>query len=59
MSAEIPDYAELQKRIHDALLAQNPGWVGPNGESPLLDSYDARFAKLLTWFTPSDERVAA
>lgn len=59
MPSEISDYAELRKRIHDALLAQNPGWIDANGESPLLDSYDARFAKLLAWFTPQNERVAA
>ncbi len=41
------DYAELQQRMHEALRAQNPQWVEPDGESPICDHYERRFAKLL------------
>jgi hypothetical protein len=41
-------YADLQREIHDALLAQHLDWILPNGDSPTCDSYDARFAELLT-----------
>lgn len=49
---EVPDYAQLQHEIHDALRAQHPEWILPNGDSPTLDSYDARFAKLLMQLLP-------
>jgi hypothetical protein len=41
-------YAQLQREMHDALLAQHPEWILPNGDCPTCDSYDARFAELLT-----------
>lgn len=44
---EIRDYTELRKLIRVSLRVQNPEWVEPNGESPLCDSYEARFAELL------------
>ena len=47
LAAEVPAYAQLQREIHDALLAQNPDWILPNGECPTCDSYDARFTRLL------------
>jgi hypothetical protein len=43
----IRSYTELQKLIRVSLRAQNPEWVEPNGDSPLCDSYEARFAELL------------
>ena len=46
-AAEVPGYAELQREIHDALLAQNPEWILPNGESPTCASYEARLVQLL------------
>ena len=45
---EVPAYAQLQREVHDALLAQHPEWIEPNGASPTCDSYDARFSQLLT-----------
>jgi hypothetical protein len=33
--------------MRDALRAQHPDWILPNGDSPTSESYDARFAKLL------------
>ncbi|MGE5214404.1 MAG: hypothetical protein ACM3NN_12015 [Nitrospirota bacterium] len=46
-TVELPGYAELQQQIHDALRAQHPEWVQPNGDSPTCDSYEFRFAELL------------
>ena len=45
--AETPAYAQLQREIHNALLAQHPEWILPNGDCPTCDFYDARFAELL------------
>lgn len=45
--AEIPAYAELQRRIHNALLIQHPEWIERNGDCPTCDDYDRRFAELL------------
>jgi hypothetical protein len=44
---KIRSYPELQKFIGFSLRVQNPDWVEPDGNSPLCDSYEARFAKLL------------
>ena len=46
-------YADLQREIHDALLAQHPGWILRTGDSPTCDSYDARFAELLIQTVPT------
>ena len=46
-SAEVPGYAELQRVMHDALRAQHPEWVQSNGDSPICDAYESRFAELL------------
>jgi len=47
LAAEVPAYAQLQREMHDALRAQHSDWILPNGDCPICDSYDARFAKLL------------
>jgi len=47
MSDKIRTYAELRELIRVSLRIQNPEWVEPNGDSPLCDSYEARFAELL------------
>jgi hypothetical protein len=44
---KIRSYAELQNLIRVSLRVQNPDWVEPNGDSPLCDSYEARFAELV------------
>jgi hypothetical protein len=44
---EGPGYTQLQRQIHDALRAQHPEWIQPNGDSPICDSYESRFAELL------------
>ena len=47
MSDKIRSYTELRAFIRASLRNQNPEWVEPNGDSPLCDSYEARFAELL------------
>jgi hypothetical protein len=44
-------YAELQQRMHEALRAQNPQWIEPDGESPICDDYERRLAELLELVT--------
>ena len=39
--------AELQQQIHHDLRSQHPEWVGPSGESPMCDFYEARLTQLL------------
>jgi hypothetical protein len=39
---------QLQREMHDALRAQHPEWVQPNGDSPICDAYESRFAELLS-----------
>ena len=46
--AEVPGYAELQREMHDALRAQHPEWVQSNGDSPICDAYESRFAEILS-----------
>ena len=50
LAVEAPVYVELQREMHDALLAQHPEWIGGDGNSPKCDDYDRRFAELLTSF---------
>ena len=56
LRAEVQPYVELQQQIHEALRRQHPEWVQPNGESPICDAYESRFAELLG--VPSSERAA-
>src|ERR1700731_2858863 len=55
-AAEVPAYAELQREMHNALRAQHPDWILPNGDCPTCDSYDARFAELLIQTLPTRPR---
>lgn len=48
---EVPGYTQLQRQIHHALRAQHPEWLQPNGDSPICDSYESRFAELLRTLT--------
>jgi hypothetical protein len=48
-------YADLQRQIHEALRAQHPEWIQPDGESPICDSYEARLAGLLAVFTEATD----
>jgi len=45
-----------RRRSGDALLAQHPDWILPNGDCPTCDSYDARFAELLIQTLPTRPR---
>ena len=47
LAVEAPVYVELQREMHDALLAQHPEWIRSDGNSPKCDEYDRRFAELL------------
>jgi hypothetical protein len=38
---------ELRQQIHRDLRIQHPEWIQPNGESPMCDSYEARFMEVL------------
>ena len=61
MYHQIHTYTELKQQIHDDLRIQHPDWVGPNGESPLCDSYESRLIELLDTLTRSgsNESIAA
>ncbi|EDY21931.1 hypothetical protein CfE428DRAFT_0056 [Chthoniobacter flavus Ellin428] len=56
---EIRAYAELRRRMHEALAAEHPEWIEPNGESPMLNLYDERLAELLKHLHPPEERAVA
>ena len=58
---QIHTYSELRHQIHDDLRIQHPDWVGPNGESPMCDSYESRLIELLDTLTRrgSNESIAA
>ena len=55
-SLTLPPYAQLQRGMHDALRAQHPEWILPNGDCPTCDSYDARFVELLLQTLPTEPR---
>ncbi len=48
MSDTIHTIADLQRYMGEALRQQHPEWVQPDGESPILKDYQARFARLLS-----------
>jgi hypothetical protein len=50
LAVEAPTYAELQREMHNALLAQHPEWIGGDGNSPKCDDYDRQFTELLISF---------
>jgi hypothetical protein len=58
MSDKIRSYTELRELIRVSLRIQNPDWVEPNGNSPVCDSYEARFAELLGLTHPRDDDAA-
>jgi hypothetical protein len=58
MSKKIRSYAELQELIRVSLRAQHPEWVEPNGDSPICDWYEARFAQLLGLINPRKSLTA-
>jgi hypothetical protein len=44
---ELASYTQLRRDIHDALRAQHPEWILPNGDCPTCESYESRLAELL------------
>jgi hypothetical protein len=58
MSDKIRSYAELRELIRVSLRIQNPQWVHPNGDSPVCDLYEARFAELIRLATPGQTEGA-
>jgi hypothetical protein len=53
-SGEIRSYVQLQHQIHDALREQHPEWIEPNGNCPTCESYESRFAELLSIFQSNE-----
>jgi hypothetical protein len=59
MSNETHSYIQLQREIHDALREQHPEWIEQNGDSPICESYESRFAELLNLFQANERQSAA
>ena len=56
--------AQLRQQIHNDLRIQHPEWIGPNGDSPKCDLYEARLMEELDILTRmgsdgSSEQLAA
>ena len=47
-AAQAPAYVALQREMHDALRAEHPEWMQPNGDCPTCDSYESRLAEMLS-----------
>ena len=58
-AGEIRSYVQLQHQIHDALREQHPEWIEQNGDSPICESYESRFAELLELFQSNERQSAA
>jgi len=58
-SGEIGSYVQLQHQIHDALREQHPEWIEQNGDCPTCESYELRFAELLTIFQSNEHKSVA
>jgi hypothetical protein len=43
-------YRELQRQLHEDLLAQHPEWIDADGNCPACDDYERRFARLISIF---------
>jgi hypothetical protein len=56
---QIRSYVQLQRQIHDALREQHPEWIEQNGDSPICESYESRFAELLELFQSNERQSAA
>jgi hypothetical protein len=48
VTADVLGYAELQREIREALRAQHPEWIQPDGDCPTCRSYELRVAELLS-----------
>jgi hypothetical protein len=52
LAVEAPGFVALQREMHNALIAQHPEWILPNGDCPTCEFYDARLAELLIQSLP-------
>jgi len=43
-------YGELQRQLHEDLLAQHPEWIDADGNCSMCDDYDRRLAQLISIF---------
>ena len=55
---EVQGYVQLKRQIHEALLKEHPEWIEPNGECPMCEIYESRFAELLGVASSSEYRSA-
>jgi hypothetical protein len=58
-SGPLGSYVQLQRQIHDALREQHPEWIEKNGDCPTCESYESRFAELLSIFQSHERQSAA
>jgi len=58
-SGEIGSYVQLQHQIHDVLREQHPEWIEQNGDCPICESYESRFAELINLFQSNERKSAA
>ena len=58
-TVQIHSYAELQQQIHDALRAQHPEWVAPDGNWPTCESYERRLAETIGRFQANEHNLVA
>ena len=59
LPGEVHGYVPLQREIHEALRKEHPEWVEPNGDSPICDSYEQRFAELISLFLSAEHNSLA
>jgi hypothetical protein len=57
MSGKISSYAELRELVRVSLRTQHPEWVESDGNSPICEFYDARFAELLGLFPRKEDET--
>jgi hypothetical protein len=56
-SLQIRSYPELQKQLHNDLLAQHPEWIDSDGNCPTCDEYDRRLAQLISMFEAAHQHA--
>ena len=54
LAHQIHTYTELRQQIHRDLRIQHPEWIGPDGESPMCELYEARLNETLGALTRRD-----
>ena len=59
MAQRIDAYGELVQQIRNDLRLQHPEWIEPNGQCPMVDSYEARLIELLEASTQGESRMVA